>query len=320
MRRSILLITFLILANSAVCFTATRTVISVSATTVVEGDQIRLADIATVSGDEATAARLKSLSLGYAPAIGAEREIQRSYLTLAIAATGVAEQAYSLEMPPRVVVRRAGQSIADGVVKAAVTQAVTERLNDPSVSVEIASIDFRDTAAVPMGEIEVKATVGAVRNFFAPFIVTVETRVDGRLVKTFPATVKVNASAEVLVAAHDLEANRKLTDSDAKLQRISIDQPITDYVRRPEMLATSQLVRPIAAGQPFTRSVIAAAQIIKTGDTVRIEGRSGRMVIVLIGEARANGRLGDRIIVKNKQSGATMQATVMAEGVVQVVL
>lgn len=320
MRFRTLLLTFLLLAVAAIASASSRAVVSVNAATVVEGDQIRLSDIARISGDAALSERLKNLSLGYAPAIGVEREIQRPYLAMAIAAAGVAEEAYALEMPARVVVRRAGQSIAAGVVREAVTDAVMQRFSDPSVEVEIASIDFRETAEVPLGAVELKASVGAVRNFFSPFVVIVEARVGGRLIKTFPATVKVNASAEVLVAANDLDANTKLTAGAAKLQKIAIDQPIANYLRRPEILASSQLTRPLAAGQPLTRDVVSAAYVIKTGDTVRIEGRSGRVTIVLVGEARANGRLGDRIMVKNKQSGTTMQGVVTAEGVVQVVL
>jgi flagella basal body P-ring formation protein FlgA len=312
--------TIVFLTLSTLAHGAMKAVVNVNAATIVEADQIKLGDIARVSGDAAAADRLKNLSLGYAPAIGTEREIQKSYLQMAIAATGLAEDGYLLEMPSRAVVRRAGQTIGRDAVRDSVTQAVLQRFNDPTVSIEIASIDFRETAAVPLGAVEMKASVGAVRNFFAPFIVGVEVRVGGRLIKTFPVTVKVNASAEVLVAANDLDPNKKLSEADAKLQRIAIDQPITNYLRRPETLASSQLTRPLAAGQPLTRDVVTAAYLIKTGDTVRIEGRSGRMLIVAIGEARANGRLGDRILVKNKESGATLQATVMAEGVVQIVL
>src|SRR5438128_9433362 len=97
-----ILATVLLLAASALAFAGPRALVSVNAATTVDADQIHLGDIARLSGDDATATRLKDLSLGYAPAIGAEREIQRSYLVMAIAAAGVAENAYALEIPERV--------------------------------------------------------------------------------------------------------------------------------------------------------------------------------------------------------------------------
>jgi flagella basal body P-ring formation protein FlgA len=45
--------------------------------------------------------------------------------------------------------------------------------------------------------------------------------------------------------------------------------------------------------------------------------RSGGMQIAIIGEARANGRIGDRIAVKNTQSGVILQATVIDEHTVK---
>ncbi len=71
---------------------------------------------------------------------------------------------------------------------------------------------------------------------------------------------------------------------------------------------------------PLFADSIAAATVIKLGDPVRIEASYGRIKIVVNGEARANGRIGERIAVKNKDSGVLMQAIVIDQGLVKVVI
>ena len=60
--------------------------------------------------------------------------------------------------------------------------------------------------------------------------------------------------------------------------------------------------------------------MVKPGYTVRSDGVAddGKVSVIVTGEARGSGRVGDRIPVRNTQSKSMLQATVIDEGLVRV--
>jgi flagella basal body P-ring formation protein FlgA len=76
--------------------------------------------------------------------------------------------------------------------------------------------------------------------------------------------------------------------------------------------------RTVAKGEAITTDVLAAEFVIHPGDQVRIVSESGKLQVTAKGEARSAGRIGDRIQVKNLQSGVMLQAVVVDEGLVAV--
>jgi flagella basal body P-ring formation protein FlgA len=90
------------------------------------------------------------------------------------------------------------------------------------------------------------------------------------------------------------------------------------YLSEPTRLRGASLVRSLAAGEAITLDALIADIVVKPGDPVRIVGQSGALTILVMGEARAAGHVGDRIQVKNLQSGLLLQAVIVDEGVVNV--
>src|SRR5436190_11038064 len=62
--------------------------IRVAAEATIEDDRVTLADISKISGPPESTGRLGAISLGYAPNTGANREISRAQILLAISAAG----------------------------------------------------------------------------------------------------------------------------------------------------------------------------------------------------------------------------------------
>jgi flagella basal body P-ring formation protein FlgA len=97
-----------------------------------------------------------------------------------------------------------------------------------------------------------------------------------------------------------------------------LERAVSSYVRQPKALRGMRLRRTLARGEALLGEALSADIVIKPGDTVRIIGQSGRIYVEVKGEARAAGHIGDRIQVKNVQSGILLQAIVEDEGVVRV--
>lgn len=295
-----------------------KDLIRISGETMVNGDRIDLGMISRINSDKVRGDRLRQITLGYSPGIGASRELFRPQIILAIKAAGFDEAEFSLETPSKILVRRASQDIDPGQIRDAVEKAILSKFNDPKISAEILRVDVPTELAVPVGPVEIRASISGVRSWIEKFPVPVEIRIDGKIYRTFSATAEVAAYSEVLVASNDLMVDKMVAPSDVRMQKVRLEKPLTSYLRDPSVLRGVQMIKPLEAGNPLTADAFAAAVVIKLGDTVKIDGSSGRIKISVMGEARANGRIGDRISVKNKQSGVILQATVVDEGLVKI--
>ncbi|MCC6329229.1 MAG: flagellar basal body P-ring formation protein FlgA [Acidobacteria bacterium] len=307
---------FVLLAGSAQ--TSGQTVIRVAGETSVEREQVLLGAVSTMDGPADATGRLSRISLGYAPAIGLMREIRRDQIVLAIRAAGFSENDVRIESPASIVIRRDGQNVPDELIRNAVEKEFLTRLASNRVEARITRLSFPPNIQVPKGELGATVNGSSVRNIFMPFSVPVEVRVNGRLVRSIPVTCEIEAYADVFTAAKDLPAGASVTERDLRREKTRIDRPINDYVRDPNSLRGVALTRGVWSGAALTGDSIASVAVIKPGDPIRIEAGSGRMRIIVNGEAKAAGRIGDRISVKNSQTGTILQATVIDKGIVRI--
>lgn len=293
--------------------------LSVKAETIVSGDRLTLGDISEVSaGDEATAARVRLIALGYAPNVGATREIRREAILLALAAAGLNEAAVRLEGASLSVVRRASQRIEPGLIREAVERAALTELRAAGALARLTRLDLPPIIEAPSGALEARATLAGARDMFSPFIVSIELWVDGRVARRLSATAQVEAEAAVLVAAHDIAPRTRVRGSDVRTEVVRLTRPINKYLFDATQLRGVSTNRAISSGEAMTADALASEIVVRTGDAVRIVGASGELRITVAGEARGAGRVGDRVTVKNSQSGMMLQAIVVDEGLVRI--
>ncbi len=296
----------------------TKTAIRISPESVIESDLIELGNISQITSGVGRLDRLRSISLGYAPNIGMTRELNRRQILLAINAAGFTENDITLVSPERVVVRRQGQNVSTEQIREVVERTLLDQLKADGIATRIVSFELGQGIQVPVGTVDIKVTSTGVRNIFARFPVAVEIRVDNQTVRRLAATVEIEAFADIYVAAKDLSVNTKLAPSDVRIERRRIQRPITHYLRDPNKLRGAMTIGAVPSGSELTADAIVAGVVVRLGDTVRIEAASNKIKIVINGEARANGRIGDRIAVKNTKSGAILQGVVIDEGIVRV--
>lgn len=295
-----------------------QTVVRIARETSVEREHVLLGAISSIAGDPNGSERLARISLGYAPNVGITREIRREQIVLAITTAGFSQNEVKVESPAVILVRRPGQLVGEKIIRAAIEKEFFTRLRAENVEARLTRFSVPSNIQVPTGPIEVRVNSSSVRNIFMPFSVPVEIRVNGGLVRTIPATCEIEAYAEVFRGAKDLPAGAAITEKDLRRENARIDRPVSNYVRDLSSLRGAALTRGVWNGSALTRDSIASVAVIKPGDPVRIEAGSGRMKIVVNGEAKAAGRIGDRIAVKNSQTGTILQAFVVDKGIVRV--
>jgi flagella basal body P-ring formation protein FlgA len=313
----------LVVALAALCFafatTNAQPVVQVAAETIAQQDRLTLGDIANVAADNAeTASRLRAISLGYAPNVGVTREIIRDRIALAIAAAGFAAGTVRLEAPAVARIRRAAQIVAPDLVREAIEHATLDELNASGATTRLSRLELPANIEAPAGTLDIRASAGPARDLFVPFTVFVELWQEGRVVKRFNATAQVEAHAPILVAAREIAENTRLRQESFKLEVKRLERPLNQYVTDPERLRGTAVRRALARGEAITTDAISAEIVVRPGDQVKIIGQSGALQLMVTGEARAAGRIGDRIQVKNVQSGALLQAVVADEGIVRI--
>jgi flagella basal body P-ring formation protein FlgA len=296
-----------------------RALVRVAAESVAQGERLTLGDVASInSSDGATAERLRAVSLGYAPNVGAVRELTREKIQLSIAAAGFSADSVSLQAPRVAIVKRASQRIAPETLRAAIERVALAELQSPDVTAQLTRLDLPSSIELPSGVVEARAYMGKVKDYFAPFPVSIELLVDGRVMRRLTTTVQIEAQAMVLVAARNLDARLRLREGDVRLEMRRLERSASLYVRDPARLRGASLARALMSGEPLMTDAMFADIVIKAGDPLRIIGEAGSLSLNVAGEARASGRVGERIQVRNLQSGVLLQATVIDEGLVRV--
>ena len=297
----------------------TQPVVQVAAESLAQQDRLVLGDVAEVQASEAeVVARLRAVALGFAPNVGTVREITRERIVLAISAAGFVEGTVQLASPLVVLVRRAAQFIDPALVREEIERVTLTELNASGATARLLRLDLPTPIEAPSGQVEIRSTMSNARDVFSPFTVFVELRQEGRTVKRFNATAQVEAHAPVLVAAREIAANTRLRPEHFKREIKRLERPLSNYVTEAERLRGMALRRDLARGDAIMTEAVSAEIVVHPGDQVRIIGQSGPLQIMVTGEARAAGRIGDRIQVKNLQSGTLLQALVVDEGIVRI--
>jgi flagella basal body P-ring formation protein FlgA len=292
-----------------------QTKITIPAESKVESEIISLGDIAEISGEKSES--LRKISLGYAPNIGMTREIPRERIILSIAAAGFSSKEFSLNSPAMVRISRKGQEVEQNRIRETVETAIFNQFAESGIEVRIVRLDLPEKFDVPVGKVEFRTNISNIVNPFSPFALPVELRVNDKVFRRFAVNVELEAFAEILVADKDLAVNTKLSNANVRLEKRRLEKSPTNYLRDAEKLRGIYLIKHLPNGAEITTVSFASSIVIKSGDLVRIVGQSGKMQIIVNGEARTSGKIGDRIAVKNSQSNAIIQATVVDEGLVK---
>lgn len=126
--------------------------------------------------------------------------------------------------------------------------------------------------------------------------------------------LRATLSAEVLVLAQPVGAGTAISEEDVQLQRRDISQiPDALSVLEPGMAARSAL----RVGQVLQKRLLAAAIVVKRGDSVRILASRGGVSVEANGDALDSGARQSLIRVRNASTGRVIQARILDVGLVE---
>lgn len=143
---------------------------------------------------------------------------------------------------------------------------------------------------------------------------TVLTRCDSAAPWSVYVPAQINLFRRVPVASRNLERGAVVTQGDLMIEVVNVSQLRQGQYMDAEAVVGKEVKRSINKGEPFRTAALDAPLAIKRGDQVAIELSTGAISVHSQGTAMANGRIGERIRVRNNQSDRLVTAEVVAPG------
>lgn len=129
-------------------------------------------------------------------------------------------------------------------------------------------------------------------------------------------TARAEISAQVVVAAAQLNSGQPITADDLRLERRTVAN-LQDVLSDPAALVGMASRRALRAGQVVDRRALAAAVLVRRGATVSIVARNQGILVSSTGQALETGHRDDVIGVRNSATGKQIRARVTGENEVE---
>jgi flagellar basal body P-ring formation protein FlgA len=147
---------------------------------------------------------------------------------------------------------------------------------------------------------------------------TVKISCNGSAHWTLYAPAQIAIFGETAVASHSLERGSLIQPGDFHFVRQNLNVVGANYVDPAALIIGQELKRSMRPGEPLRLSYFDLPKIVQRGDRVTLEAQASGLNVAAPGLAMANGKVGERIQVKNAQSNKIVDALVIAPGRVRV--
>ena len=131
-------------------------------------------------------------------------------------------------------------------------------------------------------------------------------------------TADVRIWRPVVVASHMIRRGEEMALVGCELSERDVTQVRGAYFSDMLSLEGMQARRTLSIGDIITDGHVEKVPVVRRGDAIRLVARAGRMSMSAAGEAMQDGGIGDRIRVKNSDSGKVVYGHVLEDGAIQV--
>lgn len=282
----------------------------------VPGPRILLADIATIAPAGLEADTIGQLPVGLAPAPGMGKELS----TVAVI-TSLRNRPETAKVDwqgsETIAVFRQGNRISQEQLQQIIADYLHENsAKFPKTEIRFTSTRLPEELTVPTGKLSWKVTPSH-PEILGSSSFSITFTVDGKTAGNCLLRGKLEALADVATAEVTLHKGDLITKDKISLKQQNIgglDRPFLTI----EQIFGMQVARTVNAGKAIEQKHIVSPPLIKDGDQVKIFARKGELQISTSGTAKANGRLGETIRVKNVSSNKLIYCRVDGPGIVSV--
>ena len=149
-------------------------------------------------------------------------------------------------------------------------------------------------------------------------LATVKIMCEGSARWTIYAPAHITLFGQAAVATKSLARGRVIQPDDFHYVRQNLNLAGGNYIGPTNVIVGQELKRQVTEGEPLRMSYLEMPKIIQRGDRVTLEAQTNGLSVAAPGMAMANGKVGERIQVRNAQSNRIIDALVIAPGRVRV--
>lgn len=132
--------------------------------------------------------------------------------------------------------------------------------------------------------------------------------------------VRMTSTRPVVVASRALARDTVLAAGDVQLANAPTGSVPAGALHDAGLAVGRLLRRPVDEGQAIVVPLLAAPAVVRRGQQVSVEARTGGLTVSMAGVARRDGALGDTIEVESGTSGRIVEAVVRSAKSVEVLL
>lgn len=171
---------------------------------------------------------------------------------------------------------------------------------------------------IAAGPFELKVAPLSDKPFRGPTLVRVEISQANTMLRALTVTVDTRFYREVVVVSRGVRRGTLLTPEMVELVERDITSLRNGFFATYEELADLQVRRPIGAGDIVSHSHVKPIPLVHRGDEIVITVVSKHMRLTTFGLALQDGGAGERIRVKNRESGKIVYGHVDEDGSVRI--
>ena len=197
------------------------------------------------------------------------------------------------------------QLVSESAIHDAVEEYVhSETTAEPGVELDVRIRWQGEVALDCNGPVEIQVRSISSRPFRGQSMVRAAMRCDGETQKTIAVTVDTRLRMEVLVAKRHIRRHEILTEEMVELAIRDITAVRGGYFTSFEGFSDKRTKRPVGLGAVVSADHVEWVPVIFRGDDVELVAESSGIWVSVRGVAVQDGSIGNRIRVRNRDSGS----------------
>lgn len=203
-------------------------------------------------------------------------------------------------------------------IRSLVTSFVTGRSTGMEWDVTVKTIAVNSALKLPEGKLDYEIIAPQQWAGWGAVNLAVVVRQNNRVLRNIPVRVDVEAKTDIVVALHQIEYGKVITDTDVVLQKLELSNNSYLAARSLNDVIGKISRTTLRGNQPIRADQLERVPLIKSGQMVTIIAENEVLKISVSGKARSSGAEGDTITVQNLTSLKEIPARVISANTVQV--
>ncbi len=147
--------------------------------------------------------------------------------------------------------------------------------------------------------------------------ISVKAQCDSGKIWSVHVPAQVTIYRQIPIALRDIARGEVISQAHINTSVINVSSIRQAFLSDTQAIVGKEAKRNISRGEPFKTALLDAPTAVKRGEIVMLESMAGSIKVSSTGTAMADGRVGQKIRVRNNSSERIISGVVISQGLVQ---